>query len=98
MSRALLIVSRHMTDQHSDDNRLYWRSRRGMTELELKLIPFFKMRGADLSQDDKTAYARLLEEEDWQIFDWLQGRERPGDPALARIVSQIRDFCAAPRG
>ena len=84
-------------EQVARDHRLYWRSRRGMTELELKLIPFFRTRGDRLSDADKAAYERLLDEEDWQIFDWLQGREHPQDAALADIVAQIRAFGAEPR-
>jgi antitoxin CptB len=71
-------------------NRLYWRSRRGMAELELQLLPFFEARFADLTQPQQAAYARLLEFEDWEIYDWLQGRV-PAEPgAIADIVSLIR--------
>ena len=80
--------------QEARDHRLYWRSRRGMTEIELKLIPFFKTQGVDLNDSEKAAYERLLEEEDWQIFDWLQGREHPADADLAAIVNRIRTFDA----
>ena len=71
---------------------LYWRSRRGLTEVELQLVPFFERRFEALSEADRLAYARLLEREDWQLLDWLQGRSAPVEPHLARIVGLIRRF------
>ena len=73
-------------------SRLRWRSRRGMAEVELQLIPFLERRFRHLSPRDQESYARLLEADDWQIQDWLQGRREPSEPALARIVSLIRRF------
>ena len=71
---------------------LYWRSRRGLTEVELKLVPFFERCFEGLADADRQAYARLLEREDWQLHDWLQGRSEPAEPHLARIVGLIRRF------
>lgn len=73
-----------------DDQRLYWRSRRGMLELELALRPFVQRRLADLSAADKAAYGRLLEHDDWDIFDWVQGRREAPDAELADLVAQIQ--------
>ena len=87
-----------MEDEHMQNNRLYWRSRRGMTELEQILLPFFRDLGPDLEPDDKNAYAQLLEEEDWHIFDWLQGRETPQEPDILRIVARIREHNANAHG
>lgn len=72
--------------------RLRWRSRRGMAEVELQLIPFLERRLRHLSAKDQESYARLLEADDWQIQDWLQGRSEPASPSLARIVRLIRRF------
>ena len=72
--------------------RLRWRSRRGMAEVEQRLIPFFDRRFRHLSPQDQGAYARLLEADDWEIQDWLQGRSEPAAPSLARIVGLIRRF------
>ena len=71
---------------------LYWRSRRGMAEVELKLLPFLEGCIEALDDGDRQAYARLLEAEDWQLHDWLQGRSEPPDLDLARIVGLIRCF------
>ena len=69
---------------------LLWRSRRGMLEVELKLLPFARADLRRLAPADQEAYARLLEEDDWRLHDWLQGRSVPADPALARILGLIR--------
>ena len=71
-------------------NRLYWRSRRGLTELELRLLPFFEAEFATLPDRLQLAYEQLLELEDPQLFDWLQGRGAPDDPAQREIVDRIR--------
>ena len=71
---------------------LYWRSRRGLAEVELKLVPFFQRCFEALAEADRQAYARLLEREDWQLHDWLHGQSEPADPGLARIVGLIRRF------
>lgn len=73
-----------------EDGRLRWRSRRGMLELELALAPFLEQRLATLDSDDRQRYARLLEQDDWDILEWLQGRGVPADADLAAIVGQIQ--------
>ncbi|HEX7035769.1 MAG TPA: succinate dehydrogenase assembly factor 2 [Pseudomonadales bacterium] len=78
-------------DERGAERRLEWRSRRGMLELELALAPFVAKRLGSLSAGERASYARLLEHDDWDIFDWVQGRSVPDDPELAAIVRQIRD-------
>jgi antitoxin CptB len=82
--------------EEGDDRRLRWRSRRGMLELELALAPFVETRLGGLSAVDKARYRRLLERDDWDIFDWVQGRSEPIDPDLAAIVAQIRSARGRP--
>ena len=71
--------------------RAYWHSRRGMAELEQRLLPFVMQRFADLPASERRAYERLLEHEDWDIFDWLQGRAAAPDAELAAIVARVND-------
>ena len=75
----------------SEDGRLYWRSRRGLLELELKLIPFFRYAYPNLPPELQRTYADLLEYEDWLIFDWLQGRSNPEDALMQRLIGCIID-------
>ena len=76
-------------DIQADSRRLYWRSRRGLLELELLLVPFVLDCYADLDEQAQRSYARLLEFEDMDIYDWLQGRSHPEDETLAAIVALI---------
>lgn len=86
---------------HSDradahHHRVYWRSRRGMLELEFRLLPFVSQCFPSLSDEEKALYVELLEHEDWEIFDWMQGREVPEDPAMVVMVQRIIAFGAMP--
>ena len=81
-----------MGDERSQSGagKVHWRSRRGMLEVEIELLPFVRERFHKLDAADREAYARLLEKDDWTIHDWLRGASRPADAALARIVGLIR--------
>lgn len=71
--------------------RVRWRSRRGLLELELLLLPFLQTGLTALDEERLASYARLLECDDWDIFEWLQERATP--PAeLAGIVAHVRRF------
>ena len=70
--------------------KVHWRSRRGMLEVEVELVPFVRDHFANLAAADKEAYSRLLEQDDWTIHDWLRGVSRPADEAQNRIVTLIR--------
>jgi antitoxin CptB len=71
-------------------NQLTWRSRRGMLELELLLQPFVRSELRGLTREEQDLYARLLEHDDWDIFEWLQGRGAPADEALVPIIDRVR--------
>ena len=73
-------------------NQLYWRSHRGMLELDLQLLPFLEQSFSSLEDSEKDGYERLLLEEDWQIYDWLRGVTTPKDDNIAVIVNKIMRF------
>ena len=64
-------------------NRLRWLCRRGMLELDAWLSLFLDTRYADLSPQMQAAFARLLDQDDMVLFDWLTGE---------------REFTTAPSG
>ncbi len=68
--------------------RVRWRSRRGALELELLLLPFLQTQLTLLDDQALQDYSRLLDGEDWDIFDWLQQRST-APPDLAAIVNRI---------
>lgn len=77
-----------MTDRE-DRGRVSWRSRRGMLELDLYLVPFAERVYADLHDTDRRAYRELLGRHDWEILDWLHDRSTP-PRGLERIVARVR--------
>lgn len=74
--------------------KLRWRSRRGLLELELLLAPFVAGRMPTLSADLLDEFERLLEFDDVDVHEWLLGRsEAPG--SVAGVVGEIRQTAAA---
>ncbi len=72
-----------------DLKKMYWHSRRGMLELDLILVPFAENVLPGLSKNECMEYARLLEEEDQDIFMWLMKRVPVSDSSLQPIVDKI---------
>lgn len=72
-------------------NRCYWRSRRGLLELDLLLPPFVLANFDALNASERHALSELLEHDDHDIWDWLRGAGDP-PPPLADLVARIRDF------
>ena len=73
-------------------NRCYWRSRRGLLELDLLLPPFVLACFETLSTTQRSALQRLLQCEDQDIWSWLQQRETPQDTAVGEVITLIRAF------
>jgi antitoxin CptB len=82
------------SDQFSDAERLErvrWRSRRGLLELELLLKPFVEGGFMALSESLKQDYERLLDYDDMDAHEWLLARTEP--PAeLADLIAEMRRF------
>ena len=73
----------------ADLKHIYWRSRRCLTELELKLVPFVRDCFHDLSEDEQALYEELLDWEDVDLYDLLQGRIVSQDPQVVGLVDKI---------
>jgi len=69
--------------------RLTWQSRRGMLELDVLLVPFMEQGFAELSEQDKDTFVRLLECEDQDLFVWFMQRGKSEDPQLQRLVEHM---------
>lgn len=76
--------------RRQDQQRLWWRSRRGMLELDLLFMPFVEQRYAGLAAADQVTFRRLLEEDDPVLMEWCAGREIPEDPDYAHLIALIR--------
>jgi antitoxin CptB len=70
-------------------NRMRWRSRRGMLELDLLLQPFFDEVFRDLPYENQLTFVKLLEEDDPDLLMWFSNKAVPDDPELADLVQMI---------
>lgn len=70
-------------------NKLRWRSRRGMLELDLLLIPFFDDVFTELSHEDQVTYEKLLDQDDPDLIAWFSQKQVPEDRDLAALVNRI---------
>ena len=78
-----------MNDQRSVE-RLKWRSRRGLLELDLVFDRFWKNAGEQLSGDEIAAMERLLALADNDLLDLVMGRTETPDSELRALVAKLR--------
>jgi antitoxin CptB len=70
--------------------RLKWRSRRGLLELDLVFERFWAGPGLEMGEAEGAALERLLLLPDNDLLDLVMGREAATDAALARMVEKLR--------
>ena len=70
--------------------RLRWRSRRGLLELDIVLQRFWAGAGRELGDAEVPAFARLLALPDNDLLDLVMGRARCADPSLEGLVQRLR--------
>jgi antitoxin CptB len=70
--------------------RLRWRCRRGLLELDLTLQNFLKQGYEGLTPAERVAFDKLLATPDNVLLAYMQGSENPPDNELMQLVSKIR--------
>ncbi len=70
-------------------NRLRWRCRRGMLELDAWLGGFLDTGYHGLDQGEQAAFGRLLEQEDVDLLAWLSG-QAPVPAEFQAVIAKIR--------
>lgn len=70
-------------------NRLRWRCRRGMLELDLLLLPFFDEVFSELNADEQAVFVRLLEQDDPDLLQWFSQKGTSLDLELQDMVDRI---------
>ncbi len=60
-----------------------------MLELDAWLTRFLDVRYPHLPAEQQAVFARLLEQDDMQLFDWLTGEQAP-PPEFAGVVEIIK--------
>lgn len=73
----------------SEADRLRWRCRRGMKELDVLLERFLATRYAAASSAEKCAFAALLDLPDPELAAYLMGHARSSDPEIAALAERI---------
>ena len=72
-------------------SRLLWQCRRGIREMDILFRDFIDQHYDQLNDDEKHGLAKLLDEADLDILDWIMAKSKPEDDALSRIVTLIRE-------
>jgi len=70
--------------------KMRWRCRRGMRELDAILAAYIDRLQETPSTRKAQAFAKLLDCEDDQLWDWLSGREKCTDHELGAIIDDVR--------
>ncbi len=70
--------------------RLRWRCRRGLLELDIVLLNFLEQRYLSLSSPEQNAFDKLLAIPDDILFAYMQGDQKPLDNELRELVDKIR--------
>ena len=76
-------------------NRLGWRCRRGMQELDILLTGYLRRDYPHAAPPDRQRFERLLDESDETLWRYLTLTQQPRDPALAELIQQIRRATAS---
>ena len=70
--------------------RLKWRSRRGLLELDLVFERFWAGAGREMDESGAAQLERLLTLPDNDLLDLVMGRAEPRDSAQARMIEKLR--------
>jgi succinate dehydrogenase flavin-adding protein (antitoxin of CptAB toxin-antitoxin module) len=76
-------------DQRSVE-RLKWKSRRGLLELDIVLERFWRGAGAAMGEGDARALDKLLTLPDNDLLDLVMGRAEAPDEQLRGVVHKLR--------
>ena len=74
----------------NDEARLKWRCRRGTREMDLLLESFLDECYSRLPEDQQGVFARLLEESDMDILNWVTGRSQPDNKDYQGIIASLQ--------
>jgi succinate dehydrogenase flavin-adding protein (antitoxin of CptAB toxin-antitoxin module) len=72
-----------------DLDRIRWRCRRGLLELDLILERFLERRLGALDAEQLQAFGELLEETDNDLLELAMGRREPG-PRHRELIEMLR--------
>ena len=71
-------------------SHLIRRCRRGIKEMDIIFQDFIKNSYDQLSNSNKNAFSKLLDQQDLDILNWIIGKDNPRDSELVEIISIIK--------
>ena len=71
-------------------NRLRWRSRRGMRELDQLFERYLQQAWPQDAEPARAVFLRLLDCEDDKLWRWFMGYEQCPDAELGGLIERIR--------
>ncbi|MBT9613226.1 MAG: succinate dehydrogenase assembly factor 2 [Burkholderiales bacterium] len=74
----------------SEMNRLRWKCRRGMLELDLVLNQFLEQDYSTLDADAKQAFVTLLEAGDEELWALITDEAAGAAPELQTVINRLR--------
>jgi succinate dehydrogenase / fumarate reductase iron-sulfur subunit/antitoxin CptB len=74
-----------------EEQRLRWRSRRGLLEMDLILERFLALHLASLSHDELVAYDQMLDLPDNDFLDLAMGKTEPANEQFVAVLAKIRN-------
>lgn len=74
-----------------DINRIRWRCRRGLLELDVVLKDFLEQRYDGLTPSEQVAFEKLLAVGDETLWAYVQGSQNPPEKELMQLVAKIRN-------
>ena len=72
--------------------RLKWRSRRGLLELDLLFTRFWQQSASRLNETDMRALDRLLQFPDNDILDMVMARQACTDAQITPVIHQLQQL------
>lgn len=83
-------ASRSANDARRFD-RLRWRSRRGLLELDVVLKDFLDRRYPGLTPAEQEAFEQLLTVPDETLLAYVQGKQNPPEKELMQLIAKLRN-------
>ncbi|WP_058569244.1 succinate dehydrogenase assembly factor 2 [Xylella fastidiosa] len=77
-------------DEAAEWNKLRWRSRRGMRELDHLFDRYLSHCWAQASEAERGVFLRFLDCEDDKLWRWLMGYEVCQDASFAALIVTMR--------
>lgn len=85
-----------MTNNSTTDNRrkrlVFQSNHRGCKEMDMIMGQFAERCAASMSDAELTIYEAMLEEDDWDLYAWVNGSAVPGNEAYNPLIEKMREY------